>query len=66
MARRKSKVKSINDGAAIVRALRRAVEVADSALKELSDGPPKRRRALRETAGAVTSCLVATINTTSS
>jgi hypothetical protein len=44
MARRKSKVKSINDGAAIVRALRRAVEVADSALKELSDGPPKRRR----------------------
>jgi hypothetical protein len=44
MARRKSKVESTDDGAAIVRALRRAVQVADGALKELSDGPPKRRR----------------------
>jgi len=44
MARRKSKAKLSDDGAAIVRALRRAVQVADSALKELSHGPQKRPR----------------------
>jgi len=44
MARRKSKAKSSDEEAAIVRALRRAVQVADSALKELSDGPSNRRR----------------------
>jgi hypothetical protein len=44
MARRKSKANSSDEGAAIVRALRRAVQVADRALKELSEGPPKRRR----------------------
>jgi hypothetical protein len=44
VARRKSKATSSDEGAAIVRALRRAVQVADSALKELSDESPKRRR----------------------
>jgi DNA-binding transcriptional LysR family regulator len=44
MARRKSKAKLSDEGAAIIRALRRAVQVADSALKELSDGPQKRPR----------------------